>query len=254
MIATEAQVRAINLPPHIVPTDSFQPLAHRDILDEVDAALGRAGIGIDRSATGPGRTFTVIDDGAKVFCVMPTTAMIDDTTRMQIGLANSFNKTLAARIGFGSHVMVCSNGCFFAEKVLGRKHTPNILRDLPVLIDQALGHFEAYRDHQRRFFERLRDVRLSDQRVHDVVVRAARKPFEAITGGEIISVVDEYNEPSCVAFQGDKTAWGLHNAFTEVYKRIAGRNGISHSERAVRLSRMFAESFTPDLALAVSSN
>jgi hypothetical protein len=250
-IVSEQVVRNAVLPSHIVATDTWRPLPHGQLLDIVDDALKVAGLEIARDDKGNSlRQFTLVDKGAKMFATLPLTSRITDEVGLMLGLANSWNRTLAARIGFGSRVFVCSNGAFFAEKVLGRKHTTNILNDLPRLIAAALEQTKTYADQQRGFFERLKEIEMSEKDVNDFVVRSALD-HDAITVGEIGDVVAEYRKPRFAEFES-RTAWSLHNAYTEVGKRIQQKNGNLHSERMVRLSGLFADSFAGDLKLSAT--
>src|ERR1035437_8885257 len=138
MQLSETAVRALKLPVHIaaLASASFVPLTHCTVLEMVDAALDRAGLAIAHNDDLTlARRFTTVDDNAKMYATMRLTNRIDPSAALMIGVANSWNKTMSLRIGFGSHVFVCTNGCFFAEKVVGRKHTTMILQDLPALID-----------------------------------------------------------------------------------------------------------------------
>lgn len=250
-LVTEETIRNMGLPSTVVPTDTWRPLSHGDFLAIVETALSAAGLEVARDDTGSHRKrFTLVDDGAKMYATLPLTHRIDNDSRLMIGLANSYNKTLAARIGFGSEVFVCTNGCFFAEKVLGRKHTKHFLEDLPNEIADALGQTQTFIDQQATFFGRLRDVNLTDKDVNDFVVRSALD-HDCITNGEISDVVEEYRKPRFEEF-APRTAWSLHNAYTEIGKRIQAKNGNLHSERAVRLSGLFADTFASDLSLSAT--
>ena len=255
---TEAAVRSVKLPENIVATSTFQPLTHDQVLTLIDEGLNRAGLAAVRDERGDAiRKFTLAKDGAKMYGILPidvdilspTSVDSNDSIRLQLGIVNSFDRTLACRIGFGSVVSVCTNGCVFAEKVLGRKHTTNILSELPDLIDQTLGETEAYVKAQGRFFSRLREIELDNRDAHDMVIRMAREG--AIKKGEILDIVEEYHDPRHEVF-AQPTAWALHNAVTESAKRIQSRNGVEYAERSVRLTGIFAKEYASDLHLPIS--
>ena len=248
MLATEAMVRSIRKPPEFAATSSFRPLEHYEALDAVTKAMADVSLIVDHSPEGDLRKrFTVADKQAKMAAVLPLVNPIDEFCRMQVAILNSWNKTLAMRVGFGAEVFVCCNGSVFASEVIGRKHTTNILADLPHLLNQALSKVNEYADHQRRFFARLREVELSDVTANDFIVRAAID-HGCVTEGEIVHVVRQWRDPAHDEFK-PRTAWSLHNAFTEVGKRIERRNGNVHAERSVRLSGLFADTFASDLRL-----
>ena len=245
---TEATVRAVRKPQtaRLEPTRTFRPLEHFEVLDLVEGEMNKAGLVVDNSSPA-GKRFTLVDGQAKMVAVLPLTLKIDDQSRMMVGIMNSWNKTLALRVGFGAEVFVCSNGSIFATEVVGRKHTTEILADLPTLLAAALSKVGLYADAQCKFFERLRNVPMTDNEVNDFVVRSAID-HDCITGGEIIHVINEWRNPRFDEFK-PRTAYSLHNAYTEISKRIAVKNGGSHAERTVRLSQLFVDRFAADLGI-----
>jgi len=56
-----------------------------------------------------------------------------------LGLRNSHDKTFPAGITAGASVSVCDNLSFSGEVKLARKHTTHITRDLPRLVQSAVG-------------------------------------------------------------------------------------------------------------------
>lgn len=250
MMMTEAQVRAIELPKGCIETFSFKPMTHRRALELIDEGLDAAGLERD---TELGGQFQMSGKGnARMHARVPLRNRINDDATTLLGIANSFDKSTALKIGFGSHVFVCSNGCFFAEKVVKAKHTPGMESVIGRHILEALGLTKQFAVEQAKFFTRLHDFDLGNQKVADIVVRSAMQ-HGVITDGEIVPVIREYHEPSFEAFEGERNAWGLHNAFTEVHKRIASKNTGLANERGVRLSSFFAEEFASDLDLSTMS-
>lgn len=251
MLMTESAVKSLNLPAEIQETDSFKPLSHREALEHVEDVLNQRGIEIARDDEGEQtKRFVLTNDKAKMVCSMPLSMRINPEARMMIAIINSWDKTSALRVGFGSEVFVCTNGCIFASQVVGRKHTPNILEDLPNRMSDAIGKLEEYRTQQRDFFGRLQEIELTDKDAYHLVGRAARE-HECVTGGEIIHVLNEWHKPRYEEF-APRNAWSLMNAFTEVSKRIANKNGIKFAERTQQLSGLFADTFAKDLNLRAS--
>ena len=60
-----------------------------------------------------------------------------------------------------------------------------------------------------------RQTEISDQRAHDLIIRSV--DAEAIPPSSIPRVLKEYREPWHEEFM-PRTAWSLHNAFTETMK------------------------------------
>ncbi|NJL71081.1 MAG: DUF945 domain-containing protein [Candidatus Competibacteraceae bacterium] len=233
----------------------WKPLTHGHVLDEIENALTNAGLTFAAS----NRRFTIAADGQQMFATIPLDiAIIDasaagrsDSVSLMLGIANSTDKSRALKLGFGSRVLVCSNGAFYAEEVVGRKHTTNIIEDLPGKIATLISAFEGYVQLQRDFFGRLREIAIDLPSVHDFVVESAKRG--AITKGEILDIVEEFENPSHAEFS-DRNAWSLHNAFTECSKRIESRNGNQHAERMVLMTDLFRSRFAADLASRVALN
>lgn len=234
-----------SIPLRATATKSWDPIRHADALDLVLGGMDRAGLKI---ADKPGsKQFTVINDGHRVFGQFILEAKINPEIALMLGFANSTDKSTALKVGFGSSVFVCSNGCFFAERVVGRKHTSRIMVDIDQKIDEALASAEDLIRKQNLFFERLGQVELSDEDANDLVVRSCRDRG-IISKGQVIDVIDEFHDPSFDEFK-DPNAWSMHNAFTEVLKKTQRTNGIGHSDRTIALTDFLRDEFAADLAL-----
>ena len=250
MYVNENQLRAFRAPSG---TDTWRPISHGVALDHIRDGMQRFGLEVATGPDGtPVQTFTAINKGARAFGTMDIKGRnIDDEVGFMLGFVNSFDKSKALRIGFGSRVFICSNGMFIADEVVGRKHTTFILRDLPELIDETLGRFDFYREWQKDLFARLRNIELDNVNAHDLILRGARDK-DVITAGEIVQVADEWYEPQHDEFK-PRTAWSLLNAFTEVHKEKAGRNGSTVAERQVRLANFFQDEFATDIKVAAEA-
>ena len=245
--ASEEQVRRIDIPESCKPEPGsrFRPLTHAEALDYVQDAMHDCGLTMPDDG---GKNFSLAADGAKMAGIMPIDLPIigesfegaNDDARMQMLIMNSFDKTIALKLGFGSTISVCTNGSVFAEKVVGRKHTLNILEDLPVLIRQTLDATQSLVERQSDFFNKLREIELTTPQVHDIVVRLAKN--NVVNKGQILDIVNEWQNPSYEAFN-QPTAWALHNAVTENSKKIQYQNGVTFSSRMTMMTSMFNQEF-----------
>src|ERR1035441_5030959 len=143
---SEAEVRMIESPEY---TDTWVPIAHKILIDEVDTALKEMSLEVDSTS----RQFGIQRDGGQMFgvyhLVNHDSTMIDSAGKpmysLALGLRNSVDKSLAAGILFGARIFVCDNLSFVGEKSIARKHTLRILEDIPVLIRQALSEFGVFK-------------------------------------------------------------------------------------------------------------
>jgi len=132
------------------------------------------------------------------------------------GLRNSHIKSFSAGLCMGSSVFVCDNLCFSGQVTLKRKHSRNILRDMPAIINKAIGQLACLAEQQELRLEAYKDTRLSDMTVRDFVVRSMEK---GIIGCTLIpKVLQEWHAPRHEEFAEDRNAWRLFNGFTEVLK------------------------------------
>ena len=109
---------------------------------------------------------------------------------------------------------------FSGEVTIARRHTRFIERDLPRVVHTAVGRLADLRGQQDQRIAAYQETELSEQRVHDLVVRAMDAAVLPVT--QLPNVLAEWRTPRHPEFCEDgKTAWRLLNAFTETWK---GRN------------------------------
>jgi hypothetical protein len=133
-----------------------------------------------------------------------------------IGVRNSHDKSVAAGLVAGARVTVCANGMFTGQDVLlSRKHTARILDDLDEKIDEGFQKvFEEWERNDLRIM-RYRETEITDERAHDLIIRSV--DAEALPPSSIPKVLREWRQPWHEGFV-PRTAWSLHNSFTEVMK------------------------------------
>tara|TARA_Y100000310_G_C20629710_1_gene787954 strand:- start:1223 stop:1750 length:528 start_codon:yes stop_codon:yes gene_type:complete len=163
-----------------------------------------------------------------------------------LGFRGSIDQSLAEALVFGTEIVVCSNGMFAGERVIRRKNTRNILSDIGGLIREGLSAFGAFRDVQSKQYVRLAETRLSDKDAHHFICRAILKDNGVLPPRDVVKVLREWDEPLHEEF-GPKTAWRLHNAFTEVAKPSVNRNPVVASRRLITLDGLFRNEFASDL-------
>ena len=202
--------------PDVNQDTGWTPIAHHELVDQTLGTLERAGY------TVTGEDYGLWGKDAErffaVFQLLNGGQMGGGDMGLAMGLANSHDQSICARLAFGVQVFVCDNLSFSAEITIARKHTRHIYRDLPGLLADRLQGLRQFKALQENRIERYRATELTTVQVHDLVVRA----FDArvIAGGKIDDVLREYRQPRHPEF-APRTAWSLHNAFTEVLKSIA---------------------------------
>jgi hypothetical protein len=194
------------------PERIWRPIPHGDLLEGVRSTLERSGLEIVAEAHGLAR------DGAKYFGLLQVrNGHRNEDFDTVIGLRNSHDKSFPAGLTVGSGVFVCDNLAFSGEIVIARKHTTHIGRDLPQLIESAMGRLGEMRHHQDERIGAYKTTRISDAKAHDLVVQALDARVLPVT--RIPAVLEEWRKPRHTEFtEGGKTAWRLMNAFTEILK------------------------------------
>ena len=153
-----------------------------------------------------------------------------------LGTRNSHDKTFVAGVAAGDGVFVCDNLCFSSEIVLGRMHTANIVRDLPIVCHKAVSMLSEKWTGMAQRVDAYKQHQLSHERAHDFIIRAT--DAGAIVPRSIPTVLKEWRTPKHAEFAADgTTAWRLRNAFTEAFKETTA-NPLALAQRSQILSAL----------------
>ena len=195
------------------PVERWHPIAHRMLYDQVVGALATMNMRVVHEQHALGR------NGLRYFSLLQVAncKSVSDDYAYVIGLRNAHDKCFNAGMVFGAGVFVCDNLSFNGEIKIGRKHTTNIERDLPILTTRAVGRLSANWNSMNERFDAYKAKELADAQVHDIAIRAL--DAGAATPQQIPHIIKEWRAPRHQEFvQAGKTAWRLFNAFTEVQK------------------------------------
>ncbi len=202
------QLAAVPVP---ASTRTWHPIAHHRFLDGVRETLARAGLSVVTESHGLAR------DGARYFGLLQVANGHNaEDFGLVVGLRNSHDRSFPAGLVVGASVFVCDNLSFSGEIKLARKHTTNVERDLPQLIEAAVGRLGDLRRVQEQRFLTYRQHELTDAAAHDLIVRAVDARVVPVM--RIPEVLREWREPRHPEFRDGRTAWRLFNSFTEALK------------------------------------
>lgn len=209
--AAEVPRRALALVPTPAPTETWRPIPHEEYVRRIEWELPRFGLDVVSAA------FALTHDRGRFFGLFQVSrnGLENPDYSLVIGLRNSHDKSLPAGLVAGSQVFVCDNLAFSGEVQIARKHTPNILRDLPSLVGDALGRLLVMFQAQDTRVQRYKATRLSDAAVHDLTVRAM--DARVVCASKIPTLLQAWREPRYQAFE-PRTLWSFFNATTEVLK------------------------------------
>lgn len=192
-------------------TNTFTPIPHSTLITTVQQALEAGGQRIVREAFGLWGK-----QGERLFGVLEVrNGQNHEDYATLVGITNSHDKSIAAKLGLGSRVFVCDNQAFSAEFSISRLHTKFIMRDLPGLVAKATKMLHDARGYQDLRIAAYKDYAISDKDAHDIVIRALLA--RAINVQRVDDVVGQWYKPNHEEF-GPRTAWSLFNGFTEALK------------------------------------
>ncbi len=192
-------------------TPTWVPIPHNRLLDSVTETLGSSGFNIVSEAHGLTR------DGQRYFGLLQVANGHNaDDFGLVVGIRNSHDKSFPAGLVLGASAFVCDNLSFSGEVTLARKHTVFVERDLPQLVNRAVGQLADLRHTQEHRFLTYKNSEVSDRSAHDLLIRAVDARVLPIT--KLPDVLSEWREPRHAEFRNGKTAWRLFNGFTEVLK------------------------------------
>jgi hypothetical protein len=202
------QVASVRTPER---TKSWVPLPHNRLLEGVQTTLERAGLHVVSEAHGLTR------DGSRYFGLLQAAnGHAEEDFGLVIGLRNSHDKSFPAGLALGASVFVCDNLSFSGEVKLARKHTVHVERDLPSLIERAIGRLGDLRCSQEHRFAAYKQREVTDGGAHDLVIQALDARVLPVTC--IPQVLQQWRQPRHPEFREGKTGWRLFNAFTEALK------------------------------------
>jgi len=194
-----------------VATESHMPIPHHLLVKLIREAVANAGLEIVQEEHGLHR------EGQRYFGAFALTGKAIDGPDRQVvlGARNSHDKAFAAAICIGNRVLICENLCFSADIKLARRHTVNILADLPRVIADAVGRCVSHWNDMGLRIDRYKQTIITSQEAENLVVRLVDS--RALPAREIYNVITEFRAPRHDEFKGD-SLWTLYNAITECLK------------------------------------
>lgn len=206
-------------------TETWFPICHAALVEQVRCGLANVGLGVVQEA------HSLTKGGDRYFGLLQVTRPGCDRTDYSyiLGLRNSHDKQFPAGLVLGSQVFVCDNLAFNGEIKIARRHTKNIIDDLPTLVGGAVGLLNQRWNRMNDRIDKYKGTEFSNARAHDAVIRAL--DAGACTTTQIPQILSQWRTPNHPEFQ-PRTAWSLFNAFTEVAK---GGSLVALPNRTTRL-------------------
>lgn len=202
------QLMEVNTP---AGTETFTPIPHALLVDLTTKALENAGLEVTEQEHALAR------GGLRYFggFALAGNDITGEDRRIVLGLRNAHDKSFAASIAVGNQMLVCENLCFASDVKLARKHTVNILADLPRVLSSAVARVVSHWNDMSARIEAYKELGLTNEQAADLLITLVDSA--AMPARNIYSTIQEFRSPRHDEFKGG-TLWTLYNAFTENLK------------------------------------
>jgi Domain of unknown function (DUF932) len=189
-------------------TDTFQPIAHKVLVDAVEESLAFRHISLTQSE------FAVSKDGMKMFGLLQVNSEYEGV-QFAIGLRNANDKSMSLGMVAGYRVFVCDNLALSGDfNPLQAKHSKNL--NLVEAISMGIDRIQRHWDPLRSAITQKMETALTDDEAKLAIYNYFTK------GGPVSlfkTVHREYFEPSYEDFK-PRTVWSLENAITTGIKTL----------------------------------
>ena len=208
-------------------THSHTPIPHHKLVGLTREALDRAGLEVKEEEHALAR------GGLRYFggFSLKGSDVNGDDRNIVLGLRNAHDKSFAASIAVGNQMMVCENLCFSSDIKLARRHTTNILADLPRVLSSAVARVTSHWDDMGKRITSYQNTEVMDA-AKMIVELVDAKAFPA---RDIYKAVEEFRNPRHEEFKGG-SLWTLYNSITE---NLKGGDLTKLADRTMRMQSIF---------------
>jgi hypothetical protein len=192
-------------------TDTHTPIGHHTLVTLTRDAIAAAGLTILEEEHALHR------GGLRYFGGFALTGkgIAGDDRQVVLGLRNSHDKAFAAAVCIGNRMMVCENLCFASDIKLARRHTLNIMADLPRVLADAVGRCVSHWNDMGERIARYQETEVSESLASDLVIKLV--DCKAFPARDIYKAIEEFRNPRHEEFKGG-SLWTLYNSITENLK------------------------------------
>lgn len=208
-------------------TETHTPIPHHKLVNMTRQALWRAGLKITEEEHALARGGLRYFGG---FALKGTGAKGRDR-KIVLGLRNAHDKSFAASVAVGNQMMVCENLCFSSDIKLARRHTTNILSDLPRVLSSAVARVTSHWQDMGTRIDAYKDTEVES--ASDLIVQLV--DAKAFPARDIYKAVEEFRNPRHEEFKGG-SLWTLYNSITE---NLKGSDLTKLSDRTMRMQSIF---------------
>jgi len=226
----------INTIPVPARTDSYTPVAQKDLWDTVCATFQAGGYSLSNEEHIVHRKRPVFVSKIDVHADWLPNSHGD--MKWTIAVMNSYDKTKSARIIFGGTVFVCSNGLIIADHVLRTKHTTHVWDRIPDLILNAYDQFGSECKRYMAAQDRLRVETTTVKDLAHFTISIANKGI--LPKSQVVDFYEESVAPSFDYQTPKMSLWNLQAAYTHLAKQM---NPIERPQRVLAFDRALKETY-----------
>ena len=211
--ATLDQVSEVATP---AATGTHYPIPHSVLIEQIQTQLVAAGYEIEEQAFALQSAKGIGDANLFGLFQLRHTSM---SYAIAVGLRNSHAMMFSASLALGTRVFICDNLALSGEIKFGRKHTLNIMRDLPSVVGIAVGKLADERVRQDERFDAYQATEI-DQNTYDHALLDLVRT-RAVSASDIGKVIKQIEDPAHRAHLNDDgiaTVWTVYNAITETIR------------------------------------
>lgn len=233
-------------------TKTYCPVEHFKLLDLIEQAANDQGHEIEKLDIGiqSATRDKITIPGAKMFSIMRLKTsdeqLSGDDLRLDIGIRNSYDKTVAVGIVAGASVFVCDNMMITGEIQAVRKHTPNVWQDILPMVTAVLAMANKQHELDNLMKEIFKTISIETGAGLDLLGKMAAHGFISIAGGNssmFALAIREWTTPTFEEFHG-RNIWSLYNACTFGTKKSTMNNAMVDN---AKVTCYFRDEFAQDV-------
>lgn len=187
-------------------TDTFAPISHQQLYEQVTEKLDRVGIKQTE-------TFHSLYRGGDRYIGLALVDLLgpESGREVAVGWFNSHDHSHAVTFLLGEQVTACFNLCLHAEIKVTRKHTKHLQRDLPRLIEDAVDRIgETVEVHQERM-RRYEQIVVREREAAHLLVQLL--DAGAFPKGSFHTILEEWRSPSTPQW---RERWNVNRLYQAV--------------------------------------
>lgn len=206
--ATMTDLKTIPLP---ALTETYQPVAHHELIDKV-IAITTDVLPVKITAAG----FGLGKGGQHLFAHLRfANGKGAGEMGLCIGIVNSYDKHLCVRIAAGANVFVCDNLMITGDITYMRKHTKKVWGDLEEAVYERITTADQSFDQALEDAQNMKLVKIEDEQAYQVLGSLYGR--ELLTNPMMTVARKEWREPTHATFK-PRTQWSLYNSVNQALK------------------------------------